>query len=154
MTNYKEYIEKSIDDRILLIKRNNDVMNKVMPILVKWEGKQVTKRLITKLEEELTDFHFYLHKGYFYYELGVSKGSFRMTINLCPIDNKKFSMESFKEQNIYLLNISKDYDKLVEGKTHVTEWVEKIKKIKKMKEELEKEMGLFNCQYLISVNQI
>lgn len=144
----KEHYNKIILDKMVELKRNEDVINKVILVLNMWEGKQINKRLITKLEELVPDFIFYLHKGYTFWELSISRKSYNIRFYLCTHEDKKFSIDFFKTNN-YNLNNTEKYDKLIEARARINEWVDKLEYIEKMKDDLESEMATYDCQYLL-----
>ena len=148
--NMKEGIDKKLQERIEEATAIHYMINLLDPALTTWEGKQVTKRLITKLQTLIPeDFYLYIHNTYGNrIELCMSRGTKKISVELCDCkDGKTLRMSYVREHNKYLYDQTERYEKATKAKEKVSEWVDEYLAIRQQVVDLKAKMKEYNCEY-------
>ena len=67
----KKEMAQQIKQQMTLYKVYMSVLPLIYSVLKEYDGKQITKRIKTKMEEALTDYSIYYNVGFTYYELVI-----------------------------------------------------------------------------------
>ena len=147
----KEYMTTKLNEYIAHSESSAYLYQLVLPVLLTWEGKQVSKRLATAVQNYVgPDYSVYVRAGYGNdMDLHIRRGNKSLEIRVCAINNKKFSMEYFKEHNVYLEKHAENFRKYTEALNHIDEWYAKYEVIKQQVIDLKKEAGVFGCEYIM-----
>jgi hypothetical protein len=155
MTHQKEQIVDKIQEYIKSLKADYFIYHTALPVLREWEGKQITKRLVTKMKTVFPeDFVIYLTMDFPYGKLIFRKGRREKIFDLCVVPgNKTFDLTYFFDHN-------KEYDyldkikKYEEGLRHIDEWIEKYETIVESVSGLKAEMKKYGCEYTIDWGEL
>jgi len=151
----KEDIRKKMENKIKEYMDNAQaeayMINLLDPALSTWEGKQVTKRLITRLRLYIPeDFTLYIRNTYYGIELYIGRGNKNMSVRLCENrKDKTLRMEYVRKENARLYGLLDLYKTYADGKEHLDEWLEEYMKIRKDVVDLKAKMHKYGCEYLI-----
>ena len=138
-------------DRIENAKANIEVYNIVSPILATFDGKKITKRINTKVQEVFDN----LYNGYttWYnfqygmYNLNIRKGKHEMRILLGYEATPIFNFQSWKENNKCF---SLDAERLVKYEQAIPkmlEWEKEINNLKMQVKVLKEDIAEYGCEY-------
>jgi hypothetical protein len=154
----KEYMDKKLKEYRDTIEASLYMYNMIEPFLMEWEGKQMNKRFVTKVQASIgNDYQVYLNRSSYStrIELVVRRGN--KVLNLIVADKKdggRFYMLDFKEKNKYVLNQSEKYQKYVEAEQYLDEWNAEYQKIVQDINMLKKKMDEHECRYLIDWSEL
>lgn len=146
----KQGIDKKLQKRIEEATAVHYMINLLDPALATWEGKQVTKRLITKLKTLIPeDFYLCIHKTYSdKMVLVMSRGTKKINVVLCDTkEDKVLRMSYVREYNKYLYSQVERYEKATKAKENVDKWVDEYLAIRQQVVDLKGKMKEFNCEY-------
>lgn len=155
MNYQREQMAEKIQEYIKNLKADYFIYHTALPVLRAWEGKQVTKRLVTKMKTVFPeDFVICLMMDFPHGKLIFRKGKRQMTLYLCELPgNKTFDLT-------YFFNHNKEYDYLgkirdyEEGMNHIDEWIEKYEAITKTVAGLKEEMKKYCCEHTIDWGEL
>lgn len=127
------------------------MMNLLVPALATWAGKDVTKRLITRLRLYIPEeYYLYLKKGWNGMELVISRGNKSITLALTPTTKDKIlRMQFVRDKNKYYFTAKEEYDKYSKGKENLDKWIDRYLEICSKIRDLKKDMGECGCEYLL-----
>jgi len=150
-----ENMKKNITEYINNIKATSLIYSLTYPVLVEWEGKKITKRLVTKMLSVFSsDFHIYLKFEYGFTKLIISKNE-RMVIFYIGDDRDKiFYMNYFLENNKGYEGSEEKIQKFTEALENIEKWHTKLEKIHNDVTSLKKEMGEYDCKYIIEWDKL
>lgn len=128
----------------------------VLPVLVQWEGKKITKRLQTKLNKELPELRLYLNYQY---------GSHRLTIyhdhgTNDPItfylsrNSDVFNTKEFEKENVSMYHEKDRLKEYIKARNEIKQWSARYGEIVTQLCELKNDMKPFGCEYLIEWEEL
>jgi hypothetical protein len=138
-------------ERIENAKANVAIYNLILPILEPFDGKKITKRMNTKVNEALTALYtnytswYDVSYGMFYINIRGRKHEMRILLGYAstPI----FNFQEFKNRNQGYSLDNKRLIKYEQAIPKIAEWEQKINAIKAQVKELKGEIEGYGCQY-------
>ena len=143
-------IEKLLD-RIEGVKANIAIYNIILPALEPFDGKKITKRMNTKINDAITTFYpnytVWYDVSYGMFHINIRGGKHEMRILLGYHSTPIFNFQEFKNRNRGYSLDNKSLIKYEQAIPKIAEWEQKINELKKQVKELKAEIGNYDCQY-------
>ena len=108
-----------------ILKSRIEIVDKVVPVLQKYEGKQISKRVQTSVQEVFQGCCVSYNKDFCGFEISIWGEKIgldynnRLCLKIGEENQEKFSMEFFNKRNEYYLLSQKKYNDLLEKSSNV-----------------------------------
>jgi len=158
MRNEKEITDK-IKERIEIYKIEISIFEKVIPIINEFKDKKITKRIATKIQNELKDYNVYYDTQYGMFNINIyltknNNNKVRYLLGHKPFDNTEAILKQDKINDLIRQNeVTKEYiEKYEKGLNEIknlcNEFNEAINTLKEINEKAEK----YNLEYEFDIN--
>lgn len=148
-----EQLQKELQETIDKGKEQASLLNNILTHLKPFEGKRITKRIVTHLQAQIPGYVFHLEKKDFleYYELtfwgGKTPYTSRFSIPLAPRKETVFHIEHVQVSHYWFFD-TEQIRRLERAILLLPEWVSRRDSINKLQKDLKEEMRQFDCHYL------
>jgi hypothetical protein len=142
----------SIQSRVNNYQRNYEIFQKIVVVLKKFEGKNVTKRIQTALKEAMPGYNIYLKSIASMTNIEVWGGDIEYQngphILLCYNDHPIYSEDTFvNKHNSGFADVPSTIEKLKQGLVNAPALVDRFNQILKDAQELEAEAKKYELEY-------
>lgn len=144
-------VEQKLEEYIKEAEAKSYMIQLLDSVMQKWEGKQITKRIMEHLKLYIPQgFRYSLHRNYAGMSLYFFRGSRVIYPVLCPRDNKKFSIEWFRNKNKDIYKFITDNEKLKTAYNDMDSWYGEFMDVRENTIKLREKMKLSGCETLFN----